>query len=393
MASTYTSRIRLEKQGDGENANTWGLRLNENVIELIDEAISGYKEIDLSGGAVTLTANNGSDDEARNFGLKLTGSLSANTTVTIPAQEKIYFINNQTTGSHTVFIKNAGGTAVSVVDQGFSSMVATNGTSITSFEEPDTSGFATTTQLAATSAALQSDIDTNTAITVALSATLESRIAGVSTTMATSIANVSATLESRIATVSSTLAASIADVKTSVQFATSATTAGSAATAAFASSATNATFATTATDATKVYVSGTGASGSYRVALADTGNSSGHYSLYKDSGGQFYYNPSSNQLNVGSVVASGELTAYSDERLKENVETLDGSKAFEMRGVSFVKDGKESSGVIAQEIEKVAPELITENGGYKSVAYGNVVGYLIEAVKLLKEEIEELKGK
>jgi hypothetical protein len=92
----------------------------------------------------------------------------------------------------------------------------------------------------------------------------------------------------------------------------------------------------------------------------------------------------------GDVTATGNITAYSDERLKENIETLDGSKVYEMRGVSFTKEGRDGSGVIAQEIEKIAPELVN-NGEYKSVAYGNLVGYLIEAVKDLKQEIEELK--
>ena len=64
-----------------------------------------------------------------------------------------------------------------------------------------------------------------------------------------------------------------------------------------------------------------------------------------------------------------------------------------MRGVSYTKDGEKSSGVIAQELEVIAPELVIEGEEYKSVAYGNIVGYLIEAVKLLKEEVEELKAK
>ena len=64
-----------------------------------------------------------------------------------------------------------------------------------------------------------------------------------------------------------------------------------------------------------------------------------------------------------------------------------------MRGVEFVKDGKQSSGVIAQELEKIAPELVNSDSEYKSVAYGNISGYLIEAIKELKQEIEELKSK
>lgn len=94
----------------------------------------------------------------------------------------------------------------------------------------------------------------------------------------------------------------------------------------------------------------------------------------------------------GTITAGGDIIAFSDARLKDNVEPLDGSKVFEMRGVSFTKDGKESSGVIAQEIQKVAPELVHDDGEYLGVAYGNLVGYLIEAVKELKAEIEELKS-
>jgi hypothetical protein len=96
----------------------------------------------------------------------------------------------------------------------------------------------------------------------------------------------------------------------------------------------------------------------------------------------------------GALTCSGNVTAYSDERLKENIETLDGKKALQMRGVSFTKDGKEGSGVVAQELEKVAPELVTTDkvDGIKSVAYGNLVGYLIEAIKDQQKEIEYMKS-
>jgi len=96
---------------------------------------------------------------------------------------------------------------------------------------------------------------------------------------------------------------------------------------------------------------------------------------------------------TGTFTATGDLVAYSDEKLKSNVKTLDGSKVYDMHGVSFDKDGKKGSGVIAQELEKVAPELIHDEGEYKAVAYGNISGYLIEAIKDLKAEIEELKNK
>ena len=100
----------------------------------------------------------------------------------------------------------------------------------------------------------------------------------------------------------------------------------------------------------------------------------------------------SNSINItGTVTASSDVVAFSDERLKTNVKTLDGSKVYDMRGVSFTKDDKKGSGVIAQELEKIAPELVNNESEFKSVAYGNITGYLIEAIKDLKQEIEDLK--
>ena len=96
-------------------------------------------------------------------------------------------------------------------------------------------------------------------------------------------------------------------------------------------------------------------------------------------------------LSSGSITASGNITAFSDERLKTDIKTLDGKKVLEMRGVEFIKDGEKGSGVIAQELEKVAPELVLQGEEYKSVSYGNIVGYLIEAIKDQQKQINELK--
>jgi hypothetical protein len=93
----------------------------------------------------------------------------------------------------------------------------------------------------------------------------------------------------------------------------------------------------------------------------------------------------------GAVVADGNVTAFSDERLKSDIKTLDGKKVLEMRGVEFIKGGEKGSGVIAQELEKIAPELVSNKEEYKSVAYGNLVGYLIEAIKDQQKQIDYLK--
>ena len=111
-------------------------------------------------------------------------------------------------------------------------------------------------------------------------------------------------------------------------------------------------------------------------------------------GGVERFEVNNTQVSVtGNFVASGNVTAYSDERLKTNIETIPNAleKVNALRGVTFDKDGERGLGVIAQEVEKVLPEVVLEGEEYKSVAYGNIVGVLIEAVKELTKEVEDLK--
>jgi hypothetical protein len=145
-----------------------------------------------------------------------------------------------------------------------------------------------------------------------------------------------------------------------------------------------------------IYADRTGSDGAIQefrkdgTTVGSIATTSGAINLYGGSG--------TNGITIdssGNVTATGNVTAYSDERLKDNIQTLQGSKVLEMRGVSYTKDGEASSGVIAQEIEKVAPELVhtaKDEMGTKSVAYGNLVGYLIEAIKDQQKEIEYMKS-
>jgi len=99
----------------------------------------------------------------------------------------------------------------------------------------------------------------------------------------------------------------------------------------------------------------------------------------------------------GNATFAGDVTAYSDKRVKENIKTIDNSleKVNQLRGVEFNKIGedKKSIGVIAQEIEKILPEVVREDDkGMKSVAYGNITGILIEAIKELTAKVERLEN-
>ena len=99
---------------------------------------------------------------------------------------------------------------------------------------------------------------------------------------------------------------------------------------------------------------------------------------------------------TGGFTATGDITAYSDESLKTNIQTIDGAlgRVESIRGVTFdrIEDGSTSVGVVAQELEAVLPEAVkTDENGLKHVAYGNITGLLIEAVKELSAQVEELK--
>ena len=133
-----------------------------------------------------------------------------------------------------------------------------------------------------------------------------------------------------------------------------------------------------------------------RGHISQMGYSTSDYMISESSSFTWYINGGSrlSLSSSGNLTATGDVTAYSDERLKDNIRTVDNALNMveDMRGVFYDKDGKAGVGVIAQEIQKVLPEVVNEEGDYLSVAYGNVVGVLIEAIKELKAEIEELKN-
>jgi hypothetical protein len=102
----------------------------------------------------------------------------------------------------------------------------------------------------------------------------------------------------------------------------------------------------------------------------------------------------------GSITCPGNITASSDAKLKENVSVIENAidKVKQIRGVTYTRndlgdDIKRHAGVIAQEVEKVLPEVVDENDkGFKTVAYGNMIGLLIEAIKEQQKQIDELKA-
>lgn len=98
---------------------------------------------------------------------------------------------------------------------------------------------------------------------------------------------------------------------------------------------------------------------------------------------------------TGGITASGDIESTSDKRVKTNIKTITNAleKVTKLRGASFTKYNKESIGLIAQEVETVIPEVVTVpdgDDGLRSIAYGNIVGLLIEAIKEQQGQIDDL---
>jgi hypothetical protein len=125
MASTYSDRLKLELQGTGENAGTWGDKTNNN-LDVVDAFVAGYLSKDVGGSSnVTLTtANASATAESSNKVIELTGTLTGNITVFIPAKENNYFIYNNTAGSYTVNVAATGhGANSATIAQGAKTLV------------------------------------------------------------------------------------------------------------------------------------------------------------------------------------------------------------------------------------------------------------------------------
>jgi hypothetical protein len=137
MASTYTTNIRLTKQGDGENPNSWGQILNDGVISLVDDAIAGYTTVSLGSAAtVTLTENQGSGDQSRSAVLEFKGTVGGahdTINVLIPNNSKTYVVKNSVSyndSTDAIVLKVAGNTGTTVTD-GSTALYVTNGTTVT----------------------------------------------------------------------------------------------------------------------------------------------------------------------------------------------------------------------------------------------------------------------
>ena len=118
MSSTYSTSLRLTLMGTGDNSGSWGTVTNTNLGTYIESAIAGSTTIPATGQSwptITLTATDGTVDQARNMYLNMTGTLAVQGTVILPNLSpdtglpvtKMYIVNNATTGGQSVLIKTS----------------------------------------------------------------------------------------------------------------------------------------------------------------------------------------------------------------------------------------------------------------------------------------------
>jgi len=406
MASSYSTDLKFELQVTGENPGTWGDKTNNN-FNVIQQAVAGYEEVNVASGDVTLVMSNAAVSNARNMSIKFTGTLAANRTVNMPASIEKFFniIDGTDHAGYTLTFKVTSQTGF-LLCEGNHYVCHSNGTDIVKDQETrywrviaaaetvqagaqilvDTSGGARTITLPASPAAgdevtfldSENTFDSNN-LTVGRNS---SNINGAASNLVVANERAAFTLVySGDATVgwqfknrdqslhsgSDMILDSAGDIildadGADVIFKDAGTEVGR-----FTNSSTDFVMQSATSDKDIIFKGNDGGSTITALTL--------------------------DMSAAGAATFNNDVTAFSDERLKSGIEAIDCAldKVTNMRGVTFDRDGRRGTGVIAQEMQKVMPEVVHDEGEYMSVAYGNLVGVLIEAVKELKAEIEELK--
>ena len=125
MSSTYTTSLKIQEIGNGEQSGIWGTTTNTNW-NLVEQAIAGVQPITMANANYTLTDNNGALDEARNAVLVVNGVNSAVYQIVAPLVPKTYIVSNQTVGGYAITIGGSSGSVITI-DNGVTTQVYCDG--------------------------------------------------------------------------------------------------------------------------------------------------------------------------------------------------------------------------------------------------------------------------
>jgi len=428
MSSTYSTSLRIELQASGANSGTWGTITNNNFSQSLEFAIAGVTNVACGNNAVTtLTNGDGpqsqANNQARSAHIRLTGAHSAIRIAQFPATQKVYLISNATTdsgssGPYAMTVRlGASGNTLSIAN-GTTRLVSTDGTNW--FDVFSLGG-----SYDLQGQALVLDADADTTIDAPTDDQIDIKIANID------VANVTTANSGDLVI---TNAVQDKDITFKGDDGGGAITALSL----DMSDAGKATFngvvdADAGITVDNITIDGTEidlSSGDLTLDVAGDIilDAAGNNWSFQSGGTEIAaFNNASNTLEIETKVSDGDLlikgndggsgitactfdmsaagkatfnddvVAFSDERLKSNIETIPNAldKVLQMRGVNFEKNGHKSMGVIAQEVQKIIPEIVStekkDGEEYLGVAYPNMVGVLIEAIKDLQNQVNELK--
>jgi hypothetical protein len=116
MASTYSTSLKLELIGTGDQSGSWGNTTNNNLGTLLEQAIVGQYTVVMTNADFTLTDIDGTSDQARNAAIIITGNQSGTYTVICPAVQKLYMITNNLNSGATAYFKPSGGAPISIAN-------------------------------------------------------------------------------------------------------------------------------------------------------------------------------------------------------------------------------------------------------------------------------------
>ena len=371
--ATYVNDLRLKEIATGDESGTWGTSTNTN-LELIAEAFSFGTEA-ISGALHDTLIADGATDPGRSLYLKYTGSLSSACTITLGPNtvSKVWIIENATSGSQNIIIKQGSGATVTIpngnVKVVYSDGAGSGGSVVDAFTDVDLAGTTQTVNLAASTSVktpLIEFTDGDDAMTIADGG-------GVTFPQA--------------ATFTSGLDCNDADI----------TNVGNISVDAVKGDADSNTAMTFSTDDTVRFTCG----GTSQLIISDgailpeTNNDIdlGSSSLqFKNA--YFDGTVTTDVIDNSGAIYSGSFVYSSDVSLKEDIQTIENplEKVQQLRGVSYKwKDtGRKDIGLVADEVQEVLPELVVENE-HKQMDYGHMIGLLVEAIKEQQKEIEELK--
>jgi hypothetical protein len=397
MASTYVNNLRLNELGTGDGSGTWGTTTNSN-LELIGEALGfGTEAITTNADTHTTTVADGSSDAGRAMYLKYTGTLDSACTITIEpnTMKRMQFIENGTSGSQNIIISQGSGANITIlpgdtkavyldgagsgaaVVDAFASLsvgaITIGGTAIDSIYSPIAGGTGILTTGALDTGSITSGFGTinNGASTITTTGTVATGAitAGGDLTRGGTVISDGSITDTGDFTLDI-----VGDIILDAGGDDILLKSGGVHEGNINFTSSNLTIKSIVSDADMIFQGNDGGVGITALTL--------------------------DMSAAGAATFNNDVTAFSDKRLKKDISNIENglAKVMQMQGVYYkrndVEDAREQIGVLAQDMEAILPEVVLtadDEMKTKSVDYGKLTSVLIEAIKELKLEIDELK--